>query len=206
MPRGRPPGGVISIGIGRDVSFDQFFAQRQLKVFQYDHAVSGPPVQNPNFVFRRVAWASSDGAETRSLGGMIAENGLSDCRNMILKFDTEGAEWAAFDGIDSDTLERFRIIAAEFHGFHRLEDTNLLSRMSRVFSLINQSHIVTHVHANNSGPVQLVFGVPMPALLEISFLRRDRARFAPSAAPIPSVFDYPNAPGRPEIILTPFSA
>src|SRR5271170_6043839 len=125
--------GVISLGIGWDVSFDQYFADQGLRVFQYDPTVDGPPIPHPNFIFRKFAWTADDGPETRSLGGMIEENQLENCDDMILKFDVEGAEWSAFDSIDGTMLSRFRIITAEFHGFCELENPTRLACMSRVF-------------------------------------------------------------------------
>jgi len=196
--------GVVSIGIGGEVSFDLFFAERGLKVFQYDQTVDGPPVKHQNFIFRKLAWAAEDGPAARSLGSIIKENELADCHDLILKFDTEGAEWQAFDSIDGNLLDKFRIITAEFHDFCKLENPTVFAQMSRVFSLINQTHVATHIHANNTSRVALVFGVPLPDLLEISFLRRDRSQFTPSSEPIPSIFDRPNIPNRPDIVLTPF--
>ena len=43
----------------------------------------------------------------------------------------------------------------------------------------------------------------IPRLLEITYLRRDRASFVGAHDPIPTMLDYPNIPGMPELVLTP---
>lgn len=196
--------GVISLGISTEVSFDHYFAERGDKVYQYDPSVDGPPFAHENFIFRKLAWAAEDGPDSRSLRGMVAENGLTDCHDMLLKFDIEGGEWLAFDSIDSALLSQFRIITGEFHGFCQLDNDYLLQKMLQVFTLLNQTHVAVHLNPNNSNPVHVVHGVPLPNLLEISFLRRDRAGFIKSAASIPSPLDYPNVAGVPQLVLTAF--
>ena len=51
----------------------------------------------------------------------------------------------------------------------------------------------------------LVEGVPMPSVIELSFLRRDLDSFpCRSNDPIPGPLDRPNHPGRADIVMNPF--
>ena len=196
--------GVVSLGIGGEVSFDLALAQQGVKVFQYDPTVDGPPVAHRHFAFSKLGWARQDSDATRSLATMLIENGLQDSRDLLLKFDVEYAEWDALDGLDHALLDRCRLIVGEFHGLERLGDDGFFEQAWRVFSLLTRHHVVTHLHPNNCCGVELVQGVVIPRLIEITFLRRDRASFVKSHDPIPSVLDYPNVSYHPEIILTPF--
>ena len=104
------------------------------------------------------------------------------------------------------TLKRFRLITGELHGLTSLADPALFDKVARTLRLLSRHHAVTHVHPNNCGPVAEVEGVALPAVLEVSWLRRDRSRFSPGSDPIPSALDAPNVAGQPEIALPPWLA
>ena len=197
--------GVVSIGIGTDVSFDLALAEQGVPIFQYDHTVERPPVEHARFVFRKLEWARNDSGTTRSLDAMITENQLAARRNLLLKFDVEGAEWDAIHSVTPATLSLFRIIVAEFHWLERIADPNHFEVMWQVFSKLTAQHVPTHLHANNYGGVVLVEGVILPRLLEITLLRRDRAQFVAESHPVPTMLDYRNNPEIPELVLTPFA-
>ena len=192
--------GVVSIGVGGDVSFDLWFAERGVPVFQYDHTVSESPVAHERFMFRPVAWAPSDGEATRSLEGMLRENGLAESRNLLLQFDVEGAEWACLAALSEGFLDRFRVIVGAFHGLDRLGEDDHFAAVSRALRLIDATHACTHVHANNCCGIHLVAGVPVPAVIELSFLRRTESTFTASDQPIPGPLDRPNV-ARDDIVL-----
>ena len=197
--------GVVSIGIGNEVSFDMELAQLGAPVFQYDPTVDRPPLAHPRFAFRKLGWAKYDSETTRSLATMLSENQAPpDSRDLLLKFDVEDAEWGALDGLDPGLLDRFRIIVGEFHWLQRLRDDAFFEIAWRTFSLLTRHHVVTHLHANNTTGAEMVEGLFIPRLLEISLLRRDRATFTRSLDPIPSALDRPNNPALPDIVLSPF--
>ena len=196
--------GLISIGIGTDASFDFALAEQGVRVFQYDPTVEGPPVHHSRFLFRKLGWAGHDTESTRSLDTIITENSLSDHNGLLLKFDVEEAEWDAFQSVSAATLSKFRIIVGEFHWLDRIAQPDHFEIMWRTFSKLADNHVVTHLHANNCCRIVLVEGVVIPRLLEITYLRRDRASFVGAHDPIPTMLDYPNIPGMPELVLTPF--
>jgi hypothetical protein len=197
-------GGLISLGVGNDVSFDWALAERGLPVFQYDPTVDEPPTQHPNFVFRKLAWARNDSENARSIVTMLHENEISGSDELILKFDVEGAEWDALQSVTPDMIQRFRIIVGEFHWLDNIIHLDHFGTIRQVLSLLTKNHVATHLHANNCCGVALVEGVVVPRLLEVSFLRRDRGAFIERPQSIPSDLDGCNIPGRPELVLTPF--
>ena len=195
--------GVISIGIGGEVSFDLEWAKMGVKVFQYDHTIEAPPVIHENFVFNKLGWGTQDSDGFITLPKMIETNHLED-GDLFLKFDVENAEWDALFDVSPDLLKRFRIIACELHGFDGLENMSVFQKVNRVINLLTTHHTVVHIHPNNCCGIALVAGIPLPKLIEFTFLRNDRASFYPSHASIPSALDYPNVRSKPEIVLTPF--
>ncbi len=196
---------VVSIGIGDQVSFDAELADRGAVVLQYDHTIPGAPKAHPNFRYHKLGWGPKDEGELRCLATMMAGIAWDDARLPILKFDTEGAEWNCLAAASSADLERFAIIAGEFHGFHNLVNRGVHDAMKAVFEKIRRTHLPVHLHANNATGIRLVLGVPVPPLLEITFVRKDLAVFAGhSTEPIPGPLDRPNMADRPDICLRPF--
>lgn len=196
---------VVSIGIGDQVSFDAELADRGATVLQFDHTIPGAPKEHPNFRFHRQGWGPKDEGELLSLNSMMRGLDWTQAKFPILKFDTEGAEWASLTAASSADLGRFAVIAGEFHGFHNLISRPVHDVIRAVFEKIRQTHLPVHLHANNATGIRLVLGVPVPPLLEITFVRKDVAVFAGhSSEPIPGPLDRPNMADRPDICLRPF--
>ncbi len=201
----RKTNAVISIGIGDQVSFDAELAELGAVVLQYDHTIPGAPLVHPRLRFHHQGWGPRDEAPLLSLHSMMSGIDWATARHAILKFDTEGAEWDALEATTSDDLARFEIIAGEFHGFHNLAHRGIYQRIRSVLEKIARTHVPVHLHANNATGIRLVQGVPVPPLLEITFLRRDAAVFGGhSNEPIPGPLDRPNMADRPDICLRPF--
>ena len=116
--------GVVSLGIGDEVSFDRALAERGLPVIQVDHSVDGPPEPHELYDFRRMRWARASDEGALSLvdivAGLDARTGAAAGADLVLKFDVEGAEWDILDTLDRDLLRRFRIITCELHGLTRI--------------------------------------------------------------------------------------
>lgn len=195
---------AYSLGIGGDVSWDLEIAARGIPVFQYDHTVAGPPVQNELFTFQKLGIAPTDGGEFISIPTIIRQNGHSNSRDLILKIDIECAEWDAFDALSSTDLDRFQQIVAEFHGFLRVREPEWREKAQNVLGKLLRTHAVHHVHANNWADFQIIDGVPVPDVLELCYVRRDCAVLAPSTNFYPTHFDQPCHPDRPDIILGSF--
>jgi hypothetical protein len=196
---------VLSIGIGGQVSFDAELADRGATVHQYDHTIAGVPQDHANFRFHKLGWGPTDEGELRSLHTMMEGMDWSMARNAILKFDTEGAEWSCLTTASSDDLARFAVIAGEFHGLHNLSTRPQLELIRSVLTKIHRTHAPVHLHANNATGIRLVQGVPVPPLVEVTFVRRNLVPTAGhSNEPIPGPLDRPNMTDRPDLCLRPF--
>ena len=102
------------------------------------------------------------------------------------------------------TLAKFRVIVGEFHGLETLTEPDRFQLICQAFERLTANHVVTHVHPNNNGGIELVEGIVVPRILEITFLRRDRAKFIADHQPIPTPLDYANVAWKREIVMTPF--
>lgn len=195
---------VVSIGLGADVSFDRFFAERGLQVYQYDHAIDPLPQVHQNFHFRKMAWAAADSESTVSLAQMVVDHALGSSFDMVLKFNVGNAEWGALDSCTPDLLSQFRIVTAELHSLCLLEEPANLDLFVRRMALLTTQHTPVHLHADNGAPFRLLGGVPIPDVVRLTLLRNDRDRFVPSFDPIPGPLDIPRVSHLPDIVLRTF--
>ena len=198
-------GAVLSIGIGNEVSFDDELARRGARVIQFDHTIERSPSTLPGIEFHRKGWGVRDEDPFVSLATMVRMLDWSAPRHPILKFDTEGAEWACLDAADPADLERFEVLTGEFHEFQNLVNREHFDVVRRVFEKLERTHRVIHLHANNAGGMVLLGGIPFPRLLELTWMRKSSASFhGHSSEPIPGPLDRPNVPQLPDIHLRAF--
>lgn len=195
---------AYSLGIGGDVSWDIAVAEHGLIIHQYDHTVSAAPSSHDNFRFNKRGIAASDSPDFVSLSKAIAANGDQHNRDMILKMDIEFAEWPVLDSIDPTVLAQFRQIVIEIHGLGRLREQNFRSTAERALAKLCANHAVFHVHANNWGNYEMIENVPVPDVLELSYIRRDIRPLVASIETFPTSLDVPCHPDRPDIVLGMF--
>jgi hypothetical protein len=122
----------------------------------------------------------------------------------FLKIDTEGAEWDCIPDINSNLLKNFRIIVCELHGLTSIGNTAHREIVRKTLQVLTRNHSIVHLHANNCCGLSIVEGVPIPAVIELTFLRNDRSKFKTSESPIPGPLDFPNMTDRPDLVLNPF--
>jgi hypothetical protein len=137
---------------------------------------------------------------------MMAALAPSGSDDLILKFDVEGAEWEALENVSAEKLKRFRIIVCELHNLPGIEfNGGLYEKAVKVIAALSKYHRVVHVHANNCCGMTIKQNLPIPYLAEFTFLRKDRANFTASHAPIPGPLDYRNVDTQDEIHMDIFS-
>lgn len=196
--------GLVSIGVGPDVSFDLALAQQGAQIVQFDHTVEKLPAEHPNFHFFKRGWGAETREEFLCLKD-IATRLNPDCHHRMLKFDIEGGEYEAFTSVIAEDLRPFEIICCELHHLDRLTDETFLSRFQHLLTTLAQYHAPVHLHGNNYGKFFMLEGVALPDTLEVSYLRRDLDGFAgPSSEPIPGPLDRPNQPFIADLCLNPF--
>lgn len=195
---------LVSIGVGPDVSFDLALAQRGAQIIQFDHTVEKLPVEHPSFRFFKKGWGSRSEGEFLCLSDIDARLEGAP-QHKLFKFDIEGGEYDIFENIVPDDLKSYEVICCELHNFSRLADESFFVKVKHLLQCLSQYHAPVHLHANNYGSVILTEGVPIPDVLELSYLRRDLDSFCGSSnEPIPGCLDRPNNPYKADLCLNPF--
>jgi hypothetical protein len=198
---------AYSAGISNDVSWDLDMAALGCELFQYDHTIDALPVEHPKFHWFRIGVGPRTQDEFATLADLIARNGHSDRRDIILKMDIEDAEWAVFESADGATLAHFAQIVVEMHKLctvdyeNGVQDLERFKMVRRVLAKLNQTHQVVHVHGNNYGPLGIVGGVPLPDVVEVTYVRRGEHTFSACDKVFPTPLDHPCRQDAPDYFL-----
>ena len=160
----------ISLGIGDNYSFDLELAKYCKRVLMFDHTITPPALLSPNMVFEKVGISTVESEDFTTIEKIVSN--LPTENDLILKIDVEGAEWEVLESLTLETLGRFRQIAAEFHNLHAIGNTKHFERMVASLSKLSQTHFLGNFHINNWASYQLVAGVPLPDVVEVTYIRR----------------------------------
>jgi hypothetical protein len=115
--------------------------------------------------------------------------------------DIEGAEYPVLLNASDRVLRRFRIIIVELHTLDRLIDPVAFALITSALNRVLEHFHVVHIHPNNNVRPVRVAGITIPRLLEITFLRRDRAQPMGFARQFPHPLDQRNLPHIPDLVL-----
>jgi hypothetical protein len=166
---------AFSPGVSSKVSFESELASRGIKCFLADYSVSHPAQisQDIEFLKKYVGICDSEiYIKMESWLNQSVGEGDSDC---ILQMDIEGAEYENLLNVPDDILDRFRILVIEFHFLELIGSYFGFKMISTVFNRLTEKYDVVHIHPNNcSNPVK-VSGVKIHPVVEMTFLKKDRA-------------------------------
>ncbi len=183
---------ALSFGIEQNIDWDRQIASRGLKVYQFDHTVEAPAPDNPSFVFSKTMIAPMSGEGSESLKSIVDRlDKKSDRPNLLLKMDIECGEWPVLEATDFDTISRFTQITCEFHHFMMFGDLAWRQTIFRGLRKLLKFYAPIHVHANNFAGWVTIAGVPVPAVLEVSFANRAIYQFEETDETFPGVLDAP---------------
>jgi len=161
---------AISIGVGRDVSWDLAISKLGIMVHMYDHTVARPPTIFTNSKFYKIGIRSSKTKNSKTLlhfEGILQKSGCEDSENLILKIDIEGGEWEILEEIESKFLEKFNQIIIEFH------DVDLNDPIKKnVLEKIKQTHSIIHINPNNYSKITSFEGYLFPNILEVTYVKK----------------------------------
>ncbi len=115
--------------------------------------------------------------------------------DLLLQMDIEGAEVArVLLNVSDHTLSRFRILAIEFHNFYQLMSISSFPIVEAVLQRLMNKFIILYIYIRNNTSVPLRIGsLPIPPLLEVTFLRKDRAAALGLCSPVPASAGSPRA-------------
>lgn len=159
---------AISVGVGSNVSWDSDLSKLGFQIFMFDHTVKKSPIMISNSKFFRIGITGNENSESKKTLNLIEILDLLNLRDkdrLILKIDTEGAEWEVLRTVGIETLNKFDQILIEFH---RLD---LMKNNLHVFEKLTTNHSIIHVNPNNYSIFFLDQNFLIPNTLEVTFVK-----------------------------------
>jgi hypothetical protein len=122
--------------------------------------------------------------------------------DILLKIDTEGAEFDYFLNEDIDDLSSF--VAGIILEVHWIDQEPIRNKFISMMEKINKHFVVTHVHGNNWGGEFEYEGHKVPRVPEFSFVNKKYlSTYTPDNQDYPiQGLDYPNNPNLSECDLS----
>lgn len=194
---------VVSLGISDEVSFDLYFAERGIDVFQFDPTVDGPPFHNSKFHFTKEGFGTYDGVMHNTLDDILDKCKIRGTGNKLLKFDVEGSEYVGIFNSSDQALQEFSVLTGEFHSLDWMQKPDYYNTFYYTFKKIVSLFAPVHVHANNGGLLTVIDNISIPSLLEITFLRRDLISSMTINQRSRSELDFKNVPENSSIFWNP---
>mmetsp|Transcript_128839 Transcript_128839/g.223432 ORF Transcript_128839/g.223432 Transcript_128839/m.223432 type:complete len:509 (+) Transcript_128839:72-1598(+) len=135
----------------------------------------------------------------KTLTKQLQESGDGDAPegSLLLKIDTEGAEWEVFANEPVSTLNKFRQIVVELHWLGKTTKYPLY--LKALQKLQQAGFAVAHLHGNNLGLWAYLEHYQFPDVLEVTYVREPPQTTCTKRLPYHVAQDVPNNPGLPEL-------
>ena len=189
---------AISIGVGRDVSWDFDLTKRGVQVSMFDPTVKCPPVQIPGARFYRKGLAAENSRWFATLDSLSSECGPPASKDLLLKCDVEGSEW---DALSKVSFSRFSEVVIEFHDLSDLRNPVRAQEMLAVVRNLASTHFPVHVHANNYSKLFRLDRYWFCDVIEVTWARRDSFEMIQVCTQVSHAADAPCNPLASEISL-----
>ena len=125
-------------------------------------------------------------------------------KEIILKIDIEGDEYAVLTNISEKNLRKIRILVVEFHGLRNFRSHFFLNHFEKILSRLEKIFHSCHLHINNSGKQKKINGYYIPDMIEMTFIRKDRVKnFTGEFTKLPHPLDRRTVDYKDEIFIDP---
>ncbi|MEL6603390.1 MAG: hypothetical protein AAFP20_09230 [Cyanobacteria bacterium J06614_10] len=190
----------FSPGVSAVSGFEKDCADLGMSVFLADKSVAGPSIDHERFHFMRKYVGALNNDDFIKMEDWVGAVLPGSSAELMLQMDIEGFEYETFLNMPDSLMRRFRIMVIELHWLDQLWGWSFFQLASRSLEKILQTHTCVHIHPNNCGILLNNDGVPIPATLEITFLRSDRLSDRRYAHRFPHPLDVDNT-SAPTIVL-----
>lgn len=191
---------LFSPGVAESSALELDFAGRGIPCFLADRSVAGPAEPHPLFHFTRKHLGTTNDSSTIRLADWIDAH-CPGSDDLALQMDIEGAEYAVIDNAQRALLRRFRIIVVELHHLDAIGQPFVCRRIGEALAKLHLDFVPVHLHPNNYAGIVHIGGLPVPPLLEVTYLRRDRCLSARPRTDFPHPLDRDNVSRKRQAVL-----
>ena len=194
---------LFSPGVSHKWDFERHVAADYgITSYMIDGSVDAPADLTSMQHFQRLWLGPKSRGDVISLADWVAAERADSDGDLLLQMDIEGSEYQVLAKTPLETLKRFRIVVVEFHGLDWMNISPLLKyRIMPALRKMAVDFEVVHVHPNNCCGVTMAHGIPVPKVLEVTYLRRDRVQLNNVRAHLPHELDRDCVPGLPPVKL-----
>jgi FkbM family methyltransferase len=179
---------AYSIGVSNNIHFDNSLVNRGIDVYMYDHTIQELPNTHSNFHWEKIGLAGkgNTNVQLKTLEELMAKNGHTNNKNMILKIDCEGCEWDSLKDVPEKVFLQFKYILMEFH----LEENGSLELYYNVLKKLSKNHQVIYIHCYHKTIIVLGNNI-FCKFFEVSYVIKDNNSFEVDESIYPIFeFDY----------------
>jgi hypothetical protein len=156
---------LLSGGINDDVSFEDAFMKRYncTNCCAFDNTISTLPSDSTSIQFTQKRISGHVDETNTNLHYIIDAN-----QSIFVKMDIEGGEYSWVRSLTTDHLNKFEQITMEFHAPFYYG----ISRGMEIFTKLNKTHRLIHLHPNNVAGTSSYNGVIIPNIFEGTYLHK----------------------------------
>ena len=203
---------LLAGGVSDDISFETQLLDIYLglECYAFDGTVKSLPHQDPRVKFVNKNLAPDNTDTTTNLREYIA-----DKDDIFMKMDIEGHEFLVLPTLFEDNcMQKIKQLVVEIHSpadiqmfpdyFKGLSDVKN-PQMFRLFENLNKTHTLVHFHANNGCKMNIVDGIKLPHVFELTYIRNDFiTEKIQNTEPLPTALDMRNKSWEPDYELRGF--
>ena len=162
---------VVSLGIADNVDFEVALIDDHLvkSIRCFDGSISELPDSRTGIEFESKFVKANWQNNAVSLKEIL-NTGKND--EVILKIDIEGDEWDVLASLSINELRKFSQIIGEFHGLASSTSSSEIKKRISVLSALNTEFHLVNVHPNNWSTYRIIQGVPLPDVVELTFVNK----------------------------------
>lgn len=183
----------FSAGVHLNSDFEMDLARRGIRSHLIDFSVSGPAASHPLIGFTRKFLSGSTFMDSHVSLDEWVQN-LEPSKELMLKMDIEGSEWAVLQSASDSTLERFNLMVVEFHGLDRLGLAGPFSIMNATLTRLLKIFDIVNAHPNNYRGESTFFGARVPEVIELTLVNK---KLGISGERVAKSLRAPNLPNNP---------
>lgn len=190
----------FSPGVDQIASFEAGLLKYGIPSHLADFSVDGVPEGISVASFTKKFIRANNNIESISLENWIkSKPEYVENKDLILQMDIEGGEYESILSTPNEILKKFRIAAIEFHNIETWAQSDYFSIVEATFEKLLEIFYVVHNHPNNAMGIVNLNGFLTPRLLEITFLRKDRALSYDKFMKLPHPLDRANIQSMPDL-------
>jgi hypothetical protein len=190
----------FSPGVATISNFEIDLASRGIPCSLADYSIDHPTLSHALITFDKKFIGVETCGKFMTLADWVSRD-APGAGDLLLQMDIEKYEYPVVLSTPSEVLRRFRIVAIEFHLLQAMTKRNTFAYIRSVFEKLLPDFHVVHIHPNNGCAAVCCGSIPIPPVMEFTFLRKDRAQPTGMARDFPHALDARNVDSLPELPL-----